>query len=106
MTAADPDSASPAGVWIHAHEDDTPQRMVFRRTAGPLPPSRGRAVLVLNEDGSLGGTTPGPDDRPLQVSGSWKLDGPTTVSLAFSGKGQGPSVLELEGSDRMTVANG
>jgi hypothetical protein len=103
VTGSAEPGASLAGVWWHAHEEDGPGRVVFRRTDGPPPLSRGRAMLVLHEDGSLKGTTPGPDDRPVPAVGTWTQDGPARVSLQFSGEGHGPSALELEGGDRLVA---
>lgn len=61
------------GRWVHAHEEDTDEGLVFRPAEHELPPSRGRAALELRGDGELVETTPGPVDRPEAATGSWEL---------------------------------
>lgn len=62
------------GRWLHAHEEDTDDEMVFRPAATRLPPSRGRRGLELNPDGSSADMRPGPDDRPQISSGHWAVE--------------------------------
>ena len=65
-----------AGRWVHSHEEDTDEEMVFRSADSgyAFPPSRGREALELNPDGSYGGTVPGPVDKPEERSGEWTLE--------------------------------
>jgi len=60
--------------WIHAHEEDSDREMVFRPADAELPPSRGRTVLELRDDGALVESTPGPTDRPESATGTWSLE--------------------------------
>jgi hypothetical protein len=62
------------GHWLHAHEEDSDDEMVFRPDAADLPPSRGRQRLELNADGSYAETRPGADDRPEPGSGRWSVE--------------------------------
>jgi len=62
------------GRWLHAHEEDSGDEMVFRPASAELPPSRGRRGLELHPDGSYGGRRPGRDDRPQASSGSWRVE--------------------------------
>jgi hypothetical protein len=94
----------PAGVWMHAHEEDSGDRLVFKRAASPLPLSRGRSVLVLNEDGTVSGSSPGPDDRPVAVTGKWRLDADARVVLDLAGKATAPSILKIESPDRLVAS--
>jgi len=64
-----------AGTWIHAHEEDSSGRLVFRKHGTKLPPSRGRRALVLLPRGELRETRPGPDDRTVSISGTWTVRG-------------------------------
>jgi hypothetical protein len=59
--------------WVHAHEEDSQEEMVFRPADWALPPSRGRRSLDLRADGSLVEEAPGPTDRPEEGGGSWEL---------------------------------
>ncbi len=63
------------GRWLHAHEEDTEDEMVFRPAAARFPPSRGRRGLDLGPDGSYAEIRPGPDDRPQTLPGRWAVEG-------------------------------
>jgi hypothetical protein len=71
------------GRWLHSHEEDTDDELVFRSaTAGyAFPPSRGREALELHPDGSYTGTVPGPTDKPEGQSGSWALEKGNRLTL-------------------------
>ena len=47
-----------AGRWVHSHEEDTGDEMVFRSADYAFPPSRGRESIELRADGSYAGTSP------------------------------------------------
>jgi len=71
------DPASLEGRWVHSHEEDTDEEMVFRSAASgyEFPRSRGREALELHPDGSYGGTVPGPTDKPEAAGGgNWALE--------------------------------
>ena len=70
-----PGMAGLAGKWVHAHEEDADGAMVFRPASHPLPPSRGRVVLDLRDDGTCVEQAPGPTDAPVASEGKWSLDG-------------------------------
>jgi hypothetical protein len=64
------------GRWVHSHEEDTDDEMVFRSEASgyDFPRSRGREALELRPDGSYGGTVPGPADKPeASGEGEWAV---------------------------------
>ena len=69
--------------WIHSHEEDTAEEMVFRPEAFPFPRSRGRAAFELKPDQTLVETGIAPADGPLISRGTWTLD--TTGRLFFYG---------------------
>lgn len=60
--------------WIHSHEEDTAEEMVFRPEAFPFPRSRGRAAFELKPDQSLVETGIAPADGPMISRGKWSLD--------------------------------
>jgi hypothetical protein len=62
------------GSWVHSHEEDTADEMVFRPATRPLPPSRGRMAFDLRADGTYVERSPGPTDVPEESSGSWSLE--------------------------------
>jgi len=63
------------GRWVHSHEEDDDQVMVFRRPDHPFPRSRGRTSIELRADGSYSERSPGPVDVPVETSGTWRLAG-------------------------------
>ncbi len=65
------------GRWVHSHEEDTDDEMVFRSASSgyEFPRSRGREALELNPDGSYAGTAPGPVDTPESTGGGeWTIE--------------------------------
>ena len=67
--------------WVHSHEEDTADEMVFRPEAYPFPPSRGRRSFELRPDGSMIDHGIGPDDRPSSRSGSWDVKDTNELEL-------------------------
>jgi hypothetical protein len=63
------------GRWIHSHEEDSDEVMVFRRPEHQFPRSRGRQSIDLRADGSYSERSPGPVDVPVETSGKWRLAG-------------------------------
>ena len=63
--------------WMHSHEEDTDDQMVFRPASYRFPPARGRTGFDLKAGGSLVEHGIGPTDRRTQSEGRWKLDGMT-----------------------------
>jgi hypothetical protein len=59
--------------WIHSHEEDTPQEMVFRPATYPFPRSRGRSGFELRPDGTYVEAGIAPTDGPKRTQGKWQL---------------------------------
>ena len=86
------------GHWVHAHEEDTGEEMVFRRAGADLPPARGRMALELREDGTFAEAGLGATDVPEEATGSWALEG-DTITLS-EGAAQGvPRVVKVATAD-------
>ena len=68
------DAGALTGSWLHSHEEDADDRLVFRSAAYDFPPARGRDGFELLPDGDLRRSGPGPDDRTQTTRGRWKLD--------------------------------
>ena len=62
------------GRWIHSHEEDSDDQLVFRPADYDFPLSRGRRSLELREDGSLVDTAVGAADAPEALTGTWSID--------------------------------
>ena len=63
-----------AGRWVHSHEEDSDDELVFRPAGYAFPPSRGREAIELHPDGSYAGSVPGPVDKPEATGGEWTLE--------------------------------
>jgi len=76
----DPDQLE--GRWVHSHEEDTDDEIVYRAESSgyDFPRSRGREALELNPDGSYSGVVPGPTDKPEATGvGGWTVEGDRLV---------------------------
>lgn len=61
--------------WIHSHEEDTLDAMVFRPADYGFGLSRGRKALEFLNNGIVHTTGPAPNDKLVFSEGSWKLLG-------------------------------
>jgi hypothetical protein len=61
--------------WVHSHEEDTEDEMVFRPATHAFPSSRGRTSFELRPDGCYVERSPGPVDVPEESRGRWSLEG-------------------------------
>lgn len=88
-------------TWVHSHEEDLGDQMVYRPADFDLPPSRGRTVITFAAEGVVEVGYPGPDDRGAVAAGRWTFeDGELTIdSPALSG------VFEVEAieEDRLVL---
>jgi hypothetical protein len=91
--------------WVHSHEEDSGDEMVFRPASFAFPPSRGRKSFELAPDGSLVSLGIGADDRPTSAAGSWRLQGDNALELTPAAGGAGKSVMQLVSvaPDRLVV---
>ena len=91
------------GSWIHSHEEDTAEEMVFRPASHAFPPARGRLTLELRADDTYVESSPGPVDVPEESQGHWALEGDR---LVLEGRGERPGhawqVVAAE-ADRLAV---
>jgi len=86
------------GRWVHAHEEDTEDEMVFRPAGTDLPPARGRMAFELRADGTFAEAGLGATDAPEEATGTWTLDG-DTITLG-EGASQGvPREMEVVTAD-------
>ena len=81
-----------AGRWVHSHEEDTDDELVFRSADYAFPPSRGREAIELHPDGSYAGSVPGPVDKPEPTGGEWTLEDGRRLRL-------GDRVLEVTSAE-------
>jgi hypothetical protein len=65
--------------WLHSHEEDTDEAMVYRPATHRFPPSRGRTGFELRPDGTTAEIGIGPTDRREESQGVWRLEGDTLL---------------------------
>jgi hypothetical protein len=83
--------------WIHAFEEDTPEGEVYRPADDDVPLSRRpRRQLAFDEGGVARVSLPWPDDRLVDMTGSWSREGDEYVLRFGSTRGDGNEhVLQL-----------
>jgi len=86
--------------WLHSHEEDSDDEMVFRPASFDFPPSRGRTGFQLNPDGSMVQTGIAPDDRREQTPGTWKMQDDTKLALYTTSPTQPARVLNIVSADK------
>jgi hypothetical protein len=72
-----PDEIAPSLLnqsWLHSHEEDTTDEMVFRPSTYKFPPSRGRTGFELRPDGSARVLGIAQTDAPQEQQGTWTID--------------------------------
>jgi hypothetical protein len=87
------------GGWLHAHEEDTPGQMVFRRSTARLPPARGRRGYDFRPDGTVTVIGSGPTDRSVAAAGSWALGSEGRLTIRLPGQSS-DQVLEVISADK------
>ncbi|WP_321471227.1 hypothetical protein [uncultured Paludibaculum sp.] len=91
-------------TWLHAHEEDSGDDMVFRSESHKFPPSRGRYGFALKPEGLMTGMGPSARDVPeSHEGGRWTLDERGTLLLEEPGGVRRRfQVVEL-GADRLVL---
>jgi hypothetical protein len=100
------DASILAGRWIHAHEEDTADAMVFHRPTHRFPPSRLRRSFELRHDGSMTENRLGPDDRPRPTEGAWSLVDNDRLELvpADSTLPKSTQVVQMVSEDKLVLS--
>jgi len=93
------------GRWVHAHERDSGDEMVFVPAGTDLPPSRGRQEFDLGEGGEASEGGPGPTDRPEARAARWELtdDDELVIESPKGEEAWRARVVSAEG-DRLVLA--
>jgi hypothetical protein len=95
-----------ATTWVHAFEEDTPAGEVYRPDTQDVPLSRRpRRGLSLSADGSARILAPGPDDRLVETSATWRKEGDELVVRTEGGPARSQKVLRVSARppDRLVV---
>lgn len=97
------DKALLARGWLHAHEEDTQGKLVFRPDTAALPPSRGRDGYRFSADGTAVRIGSGPSDRGTSTNGTWTIDPQGRVELRLPGMPNEVLNIESLDSDRLIL---
>lgn len=81
--------------WIHSHEEDTKDIMVFRPEYYNFPRSRGRTGFEIKENGEFIQYKSGPTDRPVKTTGHWKAEGKNKIIVYFEKKETEPYTITI-----------
>jgi hypothetical protein len=96
--------SSLAGDWVHSHEEDSGNLMVFRPATYAFPPSRGRYEYRLEPGGVMQVGRPGPTDKRESGGGTWSLeDGGTLVLRPAGGQPLRYTIVSVD-SERLVVS--
>lgn len=85
--------------WIHSHEEDTGNEMVFRPASFNFPRSRGRSGFELRPDKSLVEVGIGPADVPTEKAGKWEIGSDGTLKFYKTGAGRPDQTLKISSID-------
>ncbi|MBC7447452.1 MAG: hypothetical protein H7330_05280 [Hymenobacteraceae bacterium] len=70
------DVATMQRTWLHAHEEDHGDTLVFRPNTYAFPPSRGRTGFEISANGELTQYDIAPTDGLEKRLGRWRVEGP------------------------------
>lgn len=90
------------GDWVHSHEEDSGNQMVFRPSTYSFPPSRGRSNYRLETGGALQVVRPGPTDQREHAGGTWSLEEGVLLLRPSSGETLRFPVVSVD-SQRLVV---
>ena len=92
--------------WMHSHEEDTPEEMVFRPATYDFPRSRGRSGFELRRDQSMVEIQPGAADAGQESQGNWELQKNARLAFFKPGAKKPARLLQIVSADadRLVVA--
>jgi hypothetical protein len=89
------------GRWLHAHEEDSEDSLVFRPATYQLPPARGRTGYEFQDGGRLTVVGPGPTDRTATRSGTWSVTGDGQLTIRVPGQPEQVFEITTLDADRL-----
>jgi len=70
-------------TWLHSHEEDHGDTLVFRPNSYDFPPSRGRIGFQLEANGNLKQYDIAPTDGLEEKAGKWQMRDEKTLEATF-----------------------
>ena len=69
--------------WMHSHEEDGDEGMVFRPSGFTFPPSRGREGFELRPDHSFTDMAVAPADGTTPGQGTWEIVNDPSLAISL-----------------------
>lgn len=88
------------GTWMRAHEEDSPDELVYRPAAYDFPPARGRVGYEFRADHSCDYIGISPRDGSARSSGTWRVRGGPRPELVLEYPDGRADVLSVVSVDR------
>ena len=73
-------------TWLHSHEDDRGDTLVYRPNSYDFPPSRGRTGFMLEANGSMHQYDIAPTDGLEEKAGKWTMRNENFMDVTFPDK--------------------
>ncbi|MBK0404141.1 hypothetical protein I5M27_14190 [Adhaeribacter sp. BT258] len=70
-------------TWLHSHEEDRGDTLVYRPNSYDFPPSRGRIGFQLEADGNLKQYDIAPTDGLEEKAGKWQIRDKNRLEVTF-----------------------
>ena len=81
--------------WVHSHEEDSEDQVVYRPETFAFPPSRGRGGFDLDPNGTMTQFGPGPTDWTTTQRGRWKIEEDGRLALYSAGSDSPSRVMKI-----------
>ena len=83
------------GRWMHSHEEDTADVVVYRPVSYTFPPARGRTGYEFLSDGKAVYFGIAATDGSSQTPGRWETEAPDKVRVTVEDEAIQPIVLQV-----------
>ena len=91
------------GRWLHSHDEDTPDVLVYRPAENPFPREEGRDGFEIQAGGEFYYLAVGRGDGTEVSNGRWTIEAPDRVRIDVDNKRVKPFWLEVISCDAETL---
>lgn len=82
-------------TWLHSHENDRGDTIVYRPNSYDFPPSRGRTGFMLEANGTVHQYDIAPTDGLEEKAGKWSMRNGNLVEVTFPDKSSTDYEVEI-----------
>ena len=82
-------------TWLHSHEDDQGDIIVYRPNTYDFPPSRGRTGFTIEKDGTFKQYDIAPTDGLEEHTGKWEARDDDKIRIMFNEKSRESYEIEV-----------